>query len=122
MADSPTRNANGQLTTGHAGNPIQRPRGARGMASAIMLCTRDGQDLIDWALVLWKDVDAPIEWRWKAFEWLSNRGAGAVASTQILNVTQNISSGRALKALSDEEIEKIDNIFRESTKKVIDVP
>jgi hypothetical protein len=122
MTDSPARNAKGQLLPGHTANPDGRPKGARGMARYIMQMTGDGQDLVDWALNLWKDVDAPIEWRWRAFEWLTNRGAGGIPTTAILNVTNNVNSGRDLRSLSTEDLERIDHVFREAhARPAIDV-
>lgn len=104
-------------------NPLSRKhRGARGLANAIMAATNNGQDLVDWCLMLWKDVDAPIEWRWKAFEWLTNRGAGGIPSVAVLNVT-NVNSAKDLTALSTEDLERIDADFRQALDraKTIDV-
>ncbi len=87
-----------------------------------MLATGGGQELVDWCLLLWKDVDAPLEWRWRAFEWLSNRGLGAQPTAAILNVTNAVTSGRDLRALSEEQLEQIDSVFRAAhAPKVIDV-
>lgn len=89
------------------------------MAKYIMQVTDDGQDLVNWALSLWKDVDAPIEWRWKAFEWLTNRGAGGIISSAVLNLTQNITSGRDLSRLPTADLEAIDAQFRQSLSRTI---
>lgn len=101
-------------------NQPTKPKGARAIAFRIGLLTDDGEDLVNWCMALWRDVDAPLEWRWKAFEWLSNRFAGGTPTMQVLNVTNNINSSRDLRALSDDALERIDAEFKAANKKMIE--
>lgn len=119
----PERDERGRIIAGTGPlNPIGRPKGAKGVAHAIMRMTGQGQELVDWCMLLWRDVDAPIEWRWKAFEWLSNRGLGTQPTTAILNLTGNVNNSRQLAALNTEDLERIDLVFKEAhSRKVIDV-
>lgn len=116
------RDEKGRVLPGNVLNPIGgRPKGAKGIAAMIANATDNFQDMVNWCLLLWKDVDAPIEWRWKAFEWLSNRGAGTQPTTAVLNVTNNINSGRDLRALTTDDLERIDDVFKTAhSRKVID--
>lgn len=117
----PARDTAGRLLPGQPSlNPLGRAKGPRGVAQMIMKMTDGGSDFVHWALLLWKDVDAPIEWRWRAFEWLTrNVGLGGNITLNQLNVTVN--SGRDLKALNDDDLERIDGVFRDAmTRKPID--
>lgn len=93
------------------------------MATYIGKLTSDFRDMVDWAMLLWKDVDAPLEWRWKAFEWLTTRGLGSAPSVVNLTVNEGVNSGRDLRRLSDADIARIDQVFLEAVDRpeVIDV-
>ena len=107
-ADPPTRRPDGTFRPGTGG----RPKGARGLATYILEQTTNLQDCADWCLSLWKDTEAPLEWRWKAMEWLTGRGAGAIPSVGVLQVTSAIENPRDLSVLSTEDLERIDSVFR----------
>ncbi len=112
MSELPVRDELGRLVPGHK-LPNTRMKGARGIAARIAQLTNNMQDLADWCFALWSDVDAPLEWRWKAFEWLANRGAGMQPSAQVLNVT-NVTNAQDLSKLSTEELAEIDATFRKA--------
>lgn len=61
---------------GQSGNPAGRPRGFRGVAKAIMAATRDGEELVEFALRVFRDTDAADDQRWQALVWLADRGLG----------------------------------------------
>lgn len=113
MSESPARDARGRVLPGAVLNPQGKPRGVRGVARMIMNATDDGADFVNWALLLWKDQDAPIEWRWRAFEWLT-RNVGLNGSITLNQLNVNVTSGRDLRALSPEHLERIDAVFQEA--------
>lgn len=53
-----------------------RPKGFRGVAKMIMRETRDGRDLVEYALKIWRDESEFDHKRWQAFEWLADRAIG----------------------------------------------
>ena len=65
----------GKWAKGHAGGP-GRPPGFRGVAKRIMKETRNGDELVEWALSVWRDETLPMSERWRAHDWLSDRGLG----------------------------------------------
>ncbi len=78
-----------------------------------------------WALEIWRNVQAPMELRWQAFQWLSDRGMGKPVSMVEINAhVREVRTPRDLSALSDDDLEQIDQVFRKALDrpKVIDVP
>lgn len=57
-------------------NAAGRSRGFAGVARGIMEATRDGAELIEWALTVWRDESRDHRERFEAFQWLSDRGLG----------------------------------------------
>jgi len=124
MADIVIRNPNGSFAPGTKTGG--RPKGFAGVAKAIGAITNDGQDLVDWALAVWKDAAVPMSMRWDAFQWLSDRYFGKPANTIDLNATMNRpSNARELAFLSEEDLEDIDRRFlaakQRAAQPVIDV-
>lgn len=102
-----------QWKRGQSGNPSGRPKGFKAVAKLIMEETGDGEELVYWALKIWRDVKAPSEQRWQAFQWLSDRGLGKPVATLDLNVGEQ-TVGRDLSALTDAQLEAIDAVFTEA--------
>lgn len=57
-------------------NRSGRPKGFAGVARMIMAETRDGAELVEWALCIWRDERLDIKDRMAAYQWLSDRGLG----------------------------------------------
>ena len=53
-----------------------RPKGFKGVARLIAKETRDGAELVEWALAVWRDEERPFAERAAAHAWLSDRGLG----------------------------------------------
>lgn len=64
-----------QFKPGHGGGP-GRPAGFKGMAKKIMAATRDGDELLEFALRTLRDDAADAKDRQWAHQWLSDRGMG----------------------------------------------
>lgn len=79
---------------GQSGNPLGRPRGFAGVAKQIMTATRDGAELVEWALALWRDVNCSPTLRMQAFEWLSDRGLGKPVQMTELAPAGTFEAGR----------------------------
>ncbi len=77
----------------------------------IMDATRDGAELVEWALGIWRDTSAPIEHRWQAFQWLSDRGMGKPMAMVDLHVTEPRTVAD-LGRLTEADLEDIDRRFR----------
>lgn len=74
----PPANLHARYQPGQSGNATGRPSGFRRVARAIMAATDDGQELVDYALEVWRD---PMQrytaaQRWEAHAWLSDRAIG----------------------------------------------
>ena len=59
---------------GTSGNPGGRPKGAAGFAERIRQATKEGQDLMAWALAIARNPKAKD--RMAAIKWLGDRGWG----------------------------------------------
>jgi hypothetical protein len=58
---------------GQSGNPRGRPKG---FASKIREQTRNGEELVEFALEVWRDASKTLKERWPAFVWLSEYAYG----------------------------------------------
>lgn len=76
----------GSWTPGTSGNRSGRPRGFVGVAAAIGIATNNGEDLVKYALEVWRDTKRPHAERWMAFVWLSDRGLGKPMTSVELTV------------------------------------
>ena len=61
---------------GTSGNPDGRPKGYKGVARLIMKETRDGAELVEYALKIFRDEKADPKERHAMHQWLSDRGLG----------------------------------------------
>ena len=72
---------------GQSGNRAGRPKGFAGVSRRIMQETRDGDELVEWALSVWRDSSRPYAERAAAHGWLSDRGLGRPVQTTELHAT-----------------------------------
>jgi hypothetical protein len=78
-----SRDPRGRFKPGGPPGP-GRPPGRAGMSRQILGATRDGAEMVEFALDVMRDEARPHRDRWAALEWLADRGAGK--STQALEV------------------------------------
>jgi hypothetical protein len=62
-------------------NPAGRSRGFKGVAKLIATETRDGAELVEWALSVFRDPDRTYSERAAAHQWLSDRYLGKPLSS-----------------------------------------
>ena len=105
---------------GRSGNPDGRPKGFRGLAEQIRGRTREGQALVDFAIQTFEDPGAEHADRWKAMEWLADRGYGKAA--QIIELVAPAPS-LDFSRLSQEQLETFERLLAEAAgeREVIDV-
>src|SRR2546425_5706675 len=86
-ADAPTGNSGGNrgsrrgrpenlrpFKPGQSGNVSGRPKGAAGFAERIRQATKEGQNIVTWALAIARNPKAKD--RMAAVKWLAHRGGG----------------------------------------------
>lgn len=78
MTQEIKRLSGGHYAKGSSGNRSGRPNGWAGMARAIQAETRDGAELREFALEVFRNKAGlyALSDRFRAFEWLSDRGWG----------------------------------------------
>ncbi len=59
---------------GQSGNPRGRPPNALALAQRIRKATDGGDELIAFALAVFRDDDLDLDYRWAAWRWLADRG------------------------------------------------
>jgi hypothetical protein len=69
------------FVAGKSGNPSGRPKGFAGVARKIMSETRDGDELVEFALSVWRDTKRTMQERMEAHAWLSDRALGKALAT-----------------------------------------
>jgi hypothetical protein len=62
---------------GQSGNPLGRPKG---FARVIREQTRNGEELVEFALEVWRDTSKSLKDRWPAFVWLTEYAYGKAPS------------------------------------------
>lgn len=70
------RRRNGQFEEGHSGNPGRRPKK---FGALVREKTREGEELIDFALKVMRDKGEDTGHRMAAMKWLGERGFGRPA-------------------------------------------
>ena len=97
-------------------NPAGRSRGFAGVARQIMAETRDGAELVEFALRIFRDEHAPMRDRQEAHAWLSDRGLGRPLANVELTATieadvtaprNAINMERVLKSLPDDVLVQV---------------
>lgn len=118
-----TRTAGGQFGPGNKGGG--RPKGFAGLAASIRKATNDGSELVEWALLVWRDPNVPLNVRWDAFVWLSDRGFGKPLTMIDLNASLAVpKSAIELAVLPQSDLDDIEARFKRAAERmnVIDVP
>ena len=109
---------------GESGNPGGRTRGFKGVAELIMRETRDGAELVEFALATMRNVgpggagtgNRSFDERWQAHNWLANYGIGRpIVSVDIaaaLATGENAAAivGARLVALTYEQRELLEQL------------
>jgi hypothetical protein len=89
---------------GVSGNPGGRPRG---LVRRIREQTRDGEELVDYMLAVFRDETASTRDRVAAGTWLADRGFGRPTQTTATLNVPDVPAGRDLRELSDEELKAL---------------
>ncbi len=104
---SSTRDATGRFVPGHAPTG-GRPKGFRGVSRLIMSETRDGAELVEWALKMFRDDKAEVRDRSAAHQWLSDRGLGkAIATLELHNGDARDTDDDTYAALPEETLREL---------------
>lgn len=95
--DTPRRRpGNPALVPGCASlNPSGRSKLGPGIARQIAAATRDGEDLVEFVLGVWKDPESSPRQRWQALEWLTDRGAGKAMQASEVSLAIDAAVGSA---------------------------
>jgi hypothetical protein len=75
-----------RFAKGKSGNPAGRPKGFAGIARDILKRTKDGKELVSFALKVMRDSSETTRDRLAAHAWLSDRALGKPLSSIDLNV------------------------------------
>lgn len=121
---NPNPNVSTRFQPGVSGNPGGRARGFKGVAELIMRETRDGAELVEFALATLRNVgpggpgtgNRSFDERWQAQNWLANYGIGrplvsidiAAALATGENAAQLV--GARLAALTTTQLEVLSGI------------
>lgn len=74
---------------GQSGNPAGRPRGFASVAKLIMAETRDGAELVEFALNVFRDPQRTFNERMAAHAWLSDRALGKpLAQSEVVQLAR----------------------------------
>jgi hypothetical protein len=83
---STARQSNGRFAPGASGNRSGRPRGAAGTARKILDETQQGDELVEWALTVWRDSARTHAERAAMHAWLADRALGKAMQTSELTL------------------------------------
>ena len=116
------------FTKGNSGNRAGRPKGFAGVAKLIATETRDGAELVEFALQVFRDEDADMRDRQAAHAWLSDRGLGKPVATIDLHaavtpVGASDDDDRALEALTPYQLRALleaERAFEASRARIFD--
>jgi hypothetical protein len=100
---------------GVSGNPAGRPRGFAGVAKQIMSATREGAELVEFALGMMRDPKAKPAERLAAHAWLSDRALGRPVATLDANVTHD-AAGIDLSKLSDAALAELATVAGDASQ------
>ncbi len=94
---SDERDTAGRFRAGHrAPAGSGRPRGFRGLAKLVAEETRDGAELAEFVLGIFRDPDADPKMRWDALTWLSDRGFGKPIAVSDMSIAIEAPSATGL--------------------------
>jgi hypothetical protein len=84
-----------------------RPKGFAGVSKLILESTREGAELVEWALSVWRDTKAKMADRQAAHAWLSDRGLGKPLATHDFTVHNGDTIEPDFSHLSDDRIREL---------------
>jgi len=95
---------------GGSGNPGGRPKGATEMARFIREQTRDGAELVEFALKIWRDPAQNDKSRQWAHEWIADRGFGKPLQAVDMQLTGDLTVEQSPIDLSKLTIEQLETL------------
>ena len=85
-------------------------RGTRNFAKLIRESTRDGAELIEFALDVMRDGACPVSERLRALDWLADRMLGRAPQQIVMDGELTVPS-RDLSRLTNEQLEHLQNLL-----------
>lgn len=91
LANKPivARRPNGQLLPGYTPNPSGRPKGLKTLSAQLLAKTKDGRELIEWWVGIWRGHKTPLgkiptpSERFEAAHWIADHAWGKAPAVQI---------------------------------------
>lgn len=100
---------------GQSGNPLGRPRNALSLAAAVRDMV-DPEEIAEFATRIMRDEQLPISERWKAAEFLSDRGWGKPVAPVVLD---GLGEGKAaalrLDVFSESDLAALEALLLRAT-------
>jgi hypothetical protein len=113
MSENRGLSGTSRFQPGQSGNPGGRPKSIFG--SLIREQTRDGADLVDFYLDVFRGKRRPLKLRMEAATWLADRGFGRpVQATEISGPDSGpvvVAKGPDLSKFSDEDLLTLESIY-----------
>jgi hypothetical protein len=81
------------------------------LAKKIQSETGDGQELLTFAMDVWRDTSRNFKDRWDAFTWLSERGFGRSPQIVDIHMSTHTTVGVDLTKLSIEQIKQLEKLL-----------
>lgn len=92
------------------------------MARFIADETKTGQELVTFALTVFRDTNAPIEDRKWAMEWLADRGAGKAPAVLEVQSSHTTTLRLDLSMYTLEELDQMERINRAAEARKLEKP
>ena len=108
------RAPNGNFLKGESGNPSGRRKGFKGMAAYIRSQTRDGEELVDFSLSVFRNKSNVYthDHQWEAMKWLADRGFGKAVNT-VVDMSGEDADTELHKALEGIDLESLSSMEQE---------
>jgi len=99
------RGVTGRFVPGNNANPNGRPKG---IAALVKAETRDGAELVAFALRVLRAEKQPTALRLQALQWLADRGFGKAVSVVEADIAMNVDAQVTQRALVRLHLEEAD--------------